>query len=344
MKHLFLPILFVLAVLFSCRETETDETVNKNTPASYDLYVAGNDESSNACYWKNMVKTVLTAGSGCTAKKVTVDNNNVYVEGYKQDLTKYYYWKNNVKYDIEQQLNLQSTDNFKLSDIEFKNGDVHIVGSIKNLLPTSNNDTYQLCYWKNSSKTVLNSRSIAEHNSFESDLEIINNDIYIKVARNYNAGNYDEGYYKNGVYYFLSNTKNYFKFLHDNSGVYLIAKNRQNNNLEQYNLTTNTYTPFPSNINSNTFRTAEWDNNNKYYIQQQDYYKNTVQYNLYPIGSDFRFLDDFKVLDDKIYKILHKDHLGVDYKVYVNDVEVQTTANTSNNMNARLRSLTIIPN
>lgn len=347
MKNLFLLLILTSAVLFSCREASVDEeTVSKNTPVSYDLYVAGNDENNTASYWKNTTKTVLSSGTGCTATKVTVDNNDVYVEGYKLNLPAYtftyYYWKNNVRYDIEQQLGLQSSDGFKLKDMAFKNGDIYIVGNIKNPASTSNNDAYQLCYWKNGNKTVLHTHNAGTLNS-ESDMEMINNDIYITATKNYNSGNYDAGYYKNGTYYFLSNIQSFSKFLHDASGVYLIAKHRQTGALEQYNLTTNVYTAFPSNINPADFRTAEWDNGNKYYILPQNYYKNGTPYSLGAAGSPFMFCDDFKVLDDNIYKILHKDNNGIDYKVYINNVEVLTTTNTGN-QNGRFRSLTIIPN
>ncbi|WP_294296802.1 hypothetical protein [uncultured Chryseobacterium sp.] len=346
MKNLFLLLILTIMVLVSCRETGTDETINKNTPVSYDLYVAGNDENNTASYWKNTAKTVLSSGAGCTATKVTVDNTDVYVEGIKIDPStytfKYYYWKNNIRYDIEQQLGLQSSDDFKMKDMAFKNGDVYIVGNIKNPASTSTNDAYQLCYWKNGNKTVLHTHNAGTLNA-ESDIEIINNDIYITATKNYNSGNYDAGYYKNGTYYLLSNTKNFSKFLYDTSGVYLIAKHRQTGALEQYNLTTNIYTAFPSYINPADFRTAEWDNGNKYYILPQYYYKNDTQYNLVSTGSQFMFCDDFKVLNDNVYKILHKDNSGVDYKVYINDVEVLTTTNTGN-QNGRFRSLTVIPN
>ncbi len=348
MKNLFLLLIVTLTVLVSCRETGTDENepVNKNTPVSYDLYVAGNDENSNASYWKNNIKTVLSSGTGCTATKVSVDNNDVYVEGFKQDPStytfKHYYWKNNVRYDIEQQLGLQSSDDFRLKDMTFKNGDVYIVGNIKNPASTSVNDMYQLCYWKNGNKTVLHNHNAGTLSS-DSDIEIINNDLYITATKNYNSGNYDAGYYKNGTYYFLSNTKNFFKFLRDASGIYLIARHRQTGALEQYNLSANTYTAFPSNINPVDFRNLEWDNGNKYYVLPQYYYKNATQYNLVSTGNQFMFCDDFKVLDDNIYKILHKDNSGIDYKVYINNVEVLTTTNTGN-QNGRFRSLTVIPN
>lgn len=348
MKNLFLHLIVTLTVLFSCRQAGTDdtETVNKNTPASYDLYVAGNDENNTASYWKNTAKTILSSGAGCTATKVTVDNTDVYVEGIKIDpstyIPKYYYWKNNIRYDIEQQLGLQPSDGFKLKDMAFKNGDVYIVGNIKNPSSTNMNDAYQLCYWKNGSKTVLHTHNAGTLTS-ESDMEIINNDIYITATKNYNSGNYDAGYYKNGTYYFLSNTKNFFKFLYNASGVYLIARHRQTGALEEYNLSANTYMAFPSYINPIDFRNVEWDNGNKYYTSLQNYYKNSTQYSLGSAGSPFVFCDDFKVLDNNIYKILHKDNSGIDYKVYINNVEVLTTTNTGN-QNGRFRSLTIIPN
>lgn len=348
MKNLFLLLILMLTVLVSCSEsgTEENETLNKNTPVSYDLYVAGNDESNTASYWKNTSKTVLSSGTGCTATRVSVDNNDVYVEGYKLNLPaytfNYYYWKNNVRFDIEQQLGLQSSDSFRLYDMAFKNGNVYIIGSIKNPASTSNNDTYQFCYWKNNVKTVLHNQSIGGYYS-EPDLEIINNDVYIVASSNYTAGNYDSGYYKNGTFYSLSNTKNFVKLLRDGSGIYFLARHRQTQALELYSLSANTYAPVPSATNGQQLQTAVLDSGNTYYVFPDYYYKNGSQYNLFTPGSIFRFCDDFKVLDDNIYKILHKDNNGIDYKVYINNVEVLTTNNTGN-QNGRFRSLTVIPN
>lgn len=84
-----------------------EEILDKNT-ASYDVYVAGM-ENYKVCYWKNNIKTDLFSPDSTTANKIIVENNDVHVLGKTRTNFNgsYYYWKNNVRQNLEQYLVFQ---------------------------------------------------------------------------------------------------------------------------------------------------------------------------------------------------------------------------------------------
>ncbi|WP_449401256.1 hypothetical protein [Chryseobacterium wanjuense] len=193
---------------------------------SYDVYVAG-IENNEACYWKNTVKTILSGGTDYNTHQIFVNNNDIYVSGSYQNPTtyelNYYYWKNNIKYDIAQSLgilpNTANQTNFKMSNFFMKNGDLYIAGLIKNPSPTSNLDLYQYCYWKNGVKTVVFEQ---QDNQTSASFYILGNDIYVPLTKNIvniPSTNWDLGYYKNGVYHFVDTLSNYVDLIEESGNI-----------------------------------------------------------------------------------------------------------------------------
>lgn len=350
MKNLILPLLLILTLVFSCR-SESDEVLEKKVN-SYDVYVAG-VENNEACYWKNTVQTVLMGGTGFGASYVVFDNSDMYVVGSKHNNftgpSHFCYWKNNIKYNIEQILGLLPINDFRFNDIIFKNGDVHILGSIKNPASTSAADAYQLCYWKNGVKTVIEAQHSEFISIFGQNMIFFNNDLYITSSKNYNpvTNAYDLGYYKNGNYNLVSNTNNrrMRQFFNDSSNLFLITEG-DNNVLERYNLATSIFSSLPSFITYSNFRTILKDGSDTYYTGGDSYYKNNNLVTLPNNTGGYIFFVDFKVVDENTYLIRHRDSGGiVGQKVFVNNIETQSIISqqsSGNYTNSRFHSLTVV--
>lgn len=350
MKNFILPFLLLLLFNISC---ENQDELLESKAASYDVYVAGK-ENNMACYWKNGVKTDLSAGTGFKAQKIIVNNSDIYILGTDQNAItngiNYYYWKNNVKHAVAQDLGLQlntaSDFYFSMSDFFIKNGDVYVAGLMKNPAATNSQDQYQYCYWKNGIKTVVFSQSSY---STSATFHVIGSDIYVPLTSNLvnsPSTSWDFGYYKNGVYTFVGANSN-FSGIHETGGLTkMLVSNHTNQTVYYKDLNSGAVTAAPSFINfsGNKYSTYT-DGNNHYYIGRSDYYKNNTQHPMFAPGNNFKFLDDFKVSDDHIYKILHTDdNSGVNYKIYVNDVVVLSTQNPASSINTEFSSLAVVPN
>jgi len=353
MRNLILPFILLLTFVFSCRENDNIAEILEKKNTSYDVYVAGT-ENNEACYWKNTLKTVLPNGTGYDPYQIFLNNNDIYVFAYYQNPitheVNYYYWKNNIKYDIAQYLGIQPntaiSQNFTISNFFVENGNVYIAGLMRNPAATSTQNQYQYCYWKNGIKTV-----VFEQNDYTTSASIylIGNDVYVPLENNIintPTTNWDLGYYKNGVYHFVSTFSNCLDIHEEGGSLKMLIKDNTNQTVYYKDLSTGIITPSPSFISfNNSYYHLQIDGINRYFIGTVDYYKNNIQYNLYPMGSNFKYLNSFKALDNNIYKILHTDdNTGVNYKVFVNDVEVQSTANPIGTTNTEFTSLTVIPN
>ncbi|WP_312346010.1 hypothetical protein [Chryseobacterium binzhouense] len=115
MRNLILPFILLLALIFSCRENETEDLEQKN--ASYDVYISGKD-NGDLCYWKNNVKYILNYNLpiGENPTKIFIDNNNVYVKG------RYGFWKNGNYTTYKQELG--TPFNVDIFDMYVKNGNL----------------------------------------------------------------------------------------------------------------------------------------------------------------------------------------------------------------------------
>ena len=343
----------MLTFVFSCRENDIDEGLQqKNT--SYDLYVAGR-ENNEACYWKNTIKTALTGGINYTTTNIFFDNNNLYILGFDvtalTDGINFSFWKNNIKYDVPTYLgisaNTSTNQNFSMSNFFVKNGDLYIAGLMKNPSATSAQNLYQYCYWKNGVKTI-----VFEQNNYQTSasLYLFGNDVYVPLQNNITVSNtapttWDLGYYKNNTYHFVSTLSNFLNIHEDNGSLKLLVMDHNNQTVYYKDLLTGATSPSPSFISYSDYSySLQTDSNDKYFVGREKYYKNNIQHSMYSASSNFKFLNDFKALDNNIYKILHTDDItGVNYNVYINDVIVQSALNTSNNINTEFLSLTVVP-
>ncbi len=347
MKNILMTFLLLLFVV-SCRNSD-DAILEKNVTAT-DLYVAGK-ENNEACYWKNNVKTVLSNGTNFFARKVFVHNNDIYVLAEENIITNginYYYWKNNVKHSVAQDLGLPlNTSNhgyFFMCNFFVQDGDLYIAGLMENPSPSSPQNQYQFCYWKNGIKTI-----VFEQQEFQTSasIYIIDNDIYVPIQSNIintPSMNWDFGYYKNGVYQYIAPLSGCIDIHNNGTSTKMLIKDQANQTLYYRDLSNGTITSPPSFLTYNNIPTIhQMDGNNEYFVTNNtEYYRNNVSVSLNPFGSNFQYLDDFKVLDDNVYKIMHTDdNTGVNFKVYLNNVEVQSTSNSNTNY-TEFNSLTIV--
>ncbi|MCD1118332.1 hypothetical protein [Chryseobacterium turcicum] len=333
MKNLILPFILLLTLVFSCRENDIDERLERKT-GSYDVYVGGT-ENLQVCYWKNNQKTILPGGDNLNGIQINVDNNNVYVLAVNIDsisnIPAWYFWKNGVKYDVAQYLNtLPNTstnfDNIRLlSKMIVNNGDIYFAGLVKIINPTSGVNTYQLCYWKNGVKTIITN----DPDEMMGDFEIFNNDIYISTRKNFNLSTltWDLVHYKNGVQLTSTNTshqipKGYYK---TSSGIFLLEKNTQNNIQSYKNVHTNTVTNLPTNITQGPINSIYWNENEHFYIGSDFYYKNNtlVQIN---DPNGFNRIGHLLTKDQNIYMTRIKDSA---VKFYINNVETMMITDIS---------------
>jgi hypothetical protein len=241
-------------------------------------------------------------------------------------------------------LGLQPSDDFHFNDIIFKNGDVHILGSIKNPISTSLDDAYQLCYWKNGVKTIVENQHSTFPSTFGQKMQIFNSDLYITSSKNYDPLNYtyDLGYYKNGNYNFVSASKRFRQFFNDGTSLNMITTESTSNLLESYNIASNIFSSLPSFMNSSYYYSMIKDGSDTYVNVGGAYYKNNNLITLPNNNGGYVIYVDFKVLDENIYLIRQKDSEGIiGQKVFINNVEVQSII--SNNTNDRFNSLTVVP-
>jgi hypothetical protein len=339
MKTLILPFLFLLTFVISCKTDDSEILEQQKT--SYDVYVGGVDEF-NACYWKNGQKVSLAGGENLQGTHIAVDNNNIYMMannipwlGGDNIIPAWYFWKNGVKYNVAQylnvapntqsdQLNLQLWNNFNV-----ENGNVYFSGIIKNPSPTSPSDEYQLCSWKNGVKTVLETFGAYNSQSLGA-IGVFNNDTYISTRKNMFSSPYswDMGYYKNGNYNYLDNQKIPRLFISDASGIYLFYTD-QTTTISIKNVITNVNLPIPANIAQSGIVDIDLDNADRYYIGDKFYFKNN---NLVQISdpNNFNTIGHFTAKDQNIYMTRYNLAVGgTAVKFYINNVEIMSLPDTS---------------
>ncbi|MCA6067623.1 hypothetical protein JI747_010575 [Chryseobacterium sp. RG1] len=350
MRTLILPFLFLLTFIFSCRENTNDEILEK-TVNSVDVYVAGK-ENNIACYWKNNVKINLANGTGITARKIIVENNDVYVLGSGDVApSNFYLWKNNVKINIDQYIGVNSntvnpSDYYHIiDDFLVDQGNIYLFGSVRS--PTiAAAYTRELCYWKNGVKTVL----FTEDSSFSSpymttrNFTMYNGDIYVPVNKkltHFADSPNEVGYFKNNIYNTVSPYSDQKSFRHisrGSSGVYLSMYDNITNNTYYKNLINNT----DSYISQTVKGKFNLDGNDIYdFSNGQNYFKNDINTpSMY--ASGFNTIEDLLALNQNVYHIRsrsisdNKDS----YKVYINNTEIlQVSA-----INGILTSIFVIQN
>jgi hypothetical protein len=305
-KLLFLSTLLLCSLLHvSC---STDGVINNPiTENPVDVYVAGSKDGQ-ACYWKNGQIVMLNSGGfeNADATKIIVSNNDVYVlgQGYSNSQAnsqRNLYWKNGVVTNLNTTFSNSSQTVSAIDDMKVFGNDVYFVGFLKPTFLTV--EIYDLVYWKNGVKTIVESNL---NTAGSAQLAVQNNDVYVTFSPSFDQSL--KGYYKNDVFYAVSEPLL--------NGVVEI-----NNQITIFggqfsegfykNTVTNVKTEVPF-VNSNYIAKMCSDNNNIYYSNISQIYKNGNLFNETQAPS---VLKDFQILNNNLYKI--------DSAVFGNPIDVQ---------------------
>jgi len=331
MRNLILSFFVILTLVFSCRAESDDVLEQKNT--SYDVYVSGR-ENSKACYWKNTIKTDLINGDNINTIDIKVENNDVYVTGSLMATTTlnkeiHYFWKNNIRTDVKQYLNIPNNVQNNITCFSVINGDIYFAGYVENPNATSGVDKYELCYWKNGSKTIIYK---SNYSPFAESILVDGSDVYVSAVRRDNNQNTEYGYFKNTAFYSL-NVGYIYNLVKNSNGIHLLYQI----GLKYYskNLNTNAetligdYTHPASTLGKIISHNA---NNDLYTIQSflgTAYFKNNLQ--IIPNFSTLPFIQDMFILDNNMYMIKYEnENNAYNGKVFINSIESQSLNSTPN--------------
>ncbi|MFL9833512.1 hypothetical protein [Chryseobacterium terrae] len=333
MKNLIIPFILLLTLIFSCRENDMDEGLEKNTN-SVNLYIAG-AENNEACYWKNGQKVVLQNGNGLYAHQIIAENNNIYVFGsmtseYTSSLPSkhHYLWKNGIRYNLDEYLedvpDPGPNSNFGInSKMIVKNGDIYFSGYVTIYNASSTLSTTSYYFWKNGIKTLIsNDNNLV----FSTSYSLINNEIYFSIRKNYqyNPITWETGFFKSNTYFSIDNDSDIKSYHVDNTGTYVFIKKGFTNQKYLKNIDTNAIMQLPTNPPSEILNII-WEGNDKYYIGSNFYYKNNTLVQLND-PNGYNRIGEFYVKDQQIYTIRYKEILnfGDLAKVFINNTEVQS--------------------
>lgn len=324
--------LFVILLTISCCNVDD---LNTSTQNPVDVYIAG-VKTNNAAYWKNNQSYLLTGGSGGEATKICVSNNNVHVLGKKtldNWITEYLYWENGNLTNLNTTLNMPGQYVRSITDIEVVDNDVYFVGYTKNPLIAA--EIYELVYWKNGVKTVLDNN--INNITFQAKIKVVNNNVYV-IGYTSSCFNSCHGIYVNNVFQSVSVGILLKGLAVKDNQVYVYGANTSTNTGFYKNLATGVETNvgFPSN---DDLILLCFDNDNMYYSYNTQIYKNgTLFYELPPVvGITFPSIQDFIVLNNNLYKII--GGLSINQTIDVNGTIVQTSSSGEN-----FKSLYIVHN
>ncbi|MEY8759565.1 hypothetical protein [Chryseobacterium tongliaoense] len=312
MKTLFIPFLFLLVFFTSCREDDT-ETLEKNV-ASYDVYIAGK-ENNQPCYWKNGQKINLPVSNIYTPNKIIVENNHVYIGGRIATVSFAYhtFWKDGVRVDLDQYLNVPINNIPEIFDFYVKNGDIYLLGIATNPNPATPAEKYEFCYWKNGVKTILFTDEFT-YNDFCS-ITVYDSKVYVSGHKKIN-GITTFGYFINTTFYPLVSGYSNNAIASNASNVYLFGNSPV---LFYRNLLTNADTQITDPAVGFISRIL-LDNNDVYLQSSDKYFKNSTKVLI--TDPQYNSIQDMKVVDQNVYMIRYDDNGG--YKVFINNVESQS--------------------
>ncbi len=302
--------LFVILLTISC---STVDDLNTSTQNPVDVYIAG-VKNYSATYWKNNQPYLLSGGDGGEATKICVSNNNVHVLGKKTSdnwITEYLHWENGNLTNLNTAFNTPAQYVHSITDMEIVGNDVYFVGYTKN--PLISAEIYELVYWKNGVKTVLDNN--INNPTFQAKIKVVNNVIYV-IGYTSNCFNSCHGIYVN----------NAFQSVY--VGDLLKDITVKENQVYVYGTNTSTNTGFYKNIatgvetNLTTIPSVYkllFDNNNTYVADGVNIFKNNTQ--IYS-SSFFSFYIDFIALNNNVYILKREGDFGTFDALYVNDVNV----------------------
>ena len=303
--------LFCAIILIGC--TDIDELVNSSTQNPVDVYIAG-VKINNAAYWKNNQPYLLSGGDGGEATKICVSNNNVHVLGKKTSdnwITAYLHWENGNLTNLNTSFNTTGQYVHSITDMEVVGNDVYFVGYTKNPLIAA--EIYELVYWKNGVKTVLDNN--IDNPTFQAKIKVVNNTVYV-IGNTSSCFNSCHGIYVNNVFQSVS------------VGVLLKDITVKENQAYVYGTITSTNTGFYKNMATGVETTLTtipsvfkllFDDNNTYIADGVNIFKNNTQ--IYS-SSFFSFYLDFIALNDNVYILKREGDFGTFDAVYINDINV----------------------
>ena len=302
--------LFVILLTFSCCNVYD---LNTSTQNPVDVYIAG-VKNYSATYWKNNQPYLLSGGDGGEATKICVSNNNVHVLGKKtldNWITEYLYWENGNVTNLNASFNTPAQHVRSITDMEVVGNDVYFVGYTKNPLIAA--EIYELVYWKNGVKTVLDNN--INNPTFQAKIKVVNNTVYV-IGYTSNCFNSCHGIYVNNVFQSFS------------VGVLSKDITVKENQVYVYGTITTTNTGFYKNMATGVETTLTtipsvykllFDNNNTYVADGVNIFKNNTQ--IYS-SSFFSFYIDFIALNNNVYILKREGDFGTFDALYVNDVNV----------------------
>jgi hypothetical protein len=321
-KLLFISILLFFSLLqVSCN---TDAISNNNPIAnSVDVYVAGSKDGK-ACYWKNGQVIMLNSGTftATIAKKIIVNNGNVYVlgENTTADPTIYLYWKNGVLTNLTTTLNIPTFGNtLGITDMDVSGNDVYFVGYIPSVI-TIPNPPVNLVYWKNNVATIVKEYNSSFYNTV-SFIKVLNNVVYVAGPGTTNNANFAiNGYYANNIFNEIPNSQLSGFDVKNNQ---IFAYGTQNSVGFYYNMITNVNSTVSFQAGGGIEKMC-FDNNNIYYSNSQQIYKNGTIFHSSTMTQSF--ITDYKIVNNNFYKIATTGGVVLSYFLEINGVTILVTS------------------
>ncbi|MBP6127915.1 hypothetical protein [Flavobacterium sp.] len=302
--------LFVILLTISC---STVDDLNTSTQNPVDVYIAG-VKNYSATYWKNNQPYLLSGGDGGEATKICVSNNNVHVLGKKTSdnwITEYLHWENGNLTNLNTAFNTPAQYVHSITDMEIVGNDVYFVGYTKN--PLISAEIYELVYWKNGVKTVLDNN--INNPTFQAKIKVVNNVIYV-IGYTSNCFNSCHGIYINNAFQSVYVGDLLKDITVKENQVYVYGTNTSTNTGFYKNMATGVET------NLTTIPSVYkllFDNNNTYVADGVNIFKNNTQ--IYS-SSFFSFYIDFIALNNNVYILKREGDFGTFDALYVNDVNV----------------------
>lgn len=343
MKNLILPFILLLTLVFSCRENDIDEGLEKKT-GSYDVYVAGTNDNK-ASYWKNNVLNYLNGGNNLIAQKIIIENNNTYILGNNSSTApqEYYFWKNNIKEDLRTYLGISTAYPYQITDMAIDNGDTYFIGYYDTFSTTFR---YEFCIWKNGVKTVLNTSNDNIYNRLK--INIFNHETYVSaITNNISSSNFQSGYYVGTTFHSIPNISWVCNFSQNSTGINFLYI--RDGKYYYRNLSTNIETLVSNNNypNLGEGKIISETNSSDLYVAgyshlENNYFKNNIQ-TAFPIDPTYSRIKDMFVLDNNLYTIKHQPN-PYSSKVYINNVETQNITNASTSTNNTFNSIYVVQN
>lgn len=310
MINKLVSLLFAI-ILIGC--TDVDDLVNSSAQNPVDVYIAG-VKNYSATYWKNNQPYLLSGGDGGEANKICVSNNNVHVLGKKTSdnwITEYLHWENGNLTNLNTLFNTPGQYVHSITDMEIVGNDVYFVGYTKN--PLISAEIYELVYWKNGVKTVLDNN--INNPTFQAKIKVVNNVIYV-IGYTSNCFNSCHGIYVNNAFQSVYVGDLLKDITVKENQVYVYGTNTSTNTGFYKNMATGVET------NLTTIPSVYkllFDNNNTYVADGVNIFKNNTQ--IYS-SSFFSFYIDFIALNNNVYILKREGDFGTFDALYINDINV----------------------